>query len=196
MSVSAHLHTQRHMAVQINHEGALGIELAKWEQHRTKYVGDEQQPGNPYVYREYPRMLFRAQRHPVTGKTSCAEMPPNSIEFLNQNEFERADRAVASFNRSCQKTVESADEYRIAMNDGWRESPVDAIAEYEKRRKGTSDIAANRHYNDQFMSPAARAEAAAADAGTDEHLAEIPRTPIKRRGRKPRAEAAPVAVTE
>lgn len=157
-----------------------GRELAKWEQHRTNYTSDDVPPGNPYEYRPYPKMLYKAQRHPVTGKTSVHEIPPNPILFASQQELDRAERAVEQFNRNCQRIVNTEEEHRIAKNDGWCDSTEAALEEYERRRMKDADITANRHYHDQFMSDAARREADAADASTDAHLPAIPETPVRR----------------
>lgn len=164
----------------------LGKELAKWEQFPSKFTSDEVPPGNPYVYRAYPKMLYKAQYHPLKKKMVCCEVPPNNVDYATQAEIDRAERFVMQFNLSCQKTVQNEDEKRVAMNDGWCESPTLALADCEARRKGVADETAKREYNDQTMSARARAEARAADDADGEHVPDVP-APRKRRGRKPGA---------
>jgi hypothetical protein len=174
------------MAVVAQPETAAGRELAKFEQHRTKYTSDDVPPGNPYQYRQFPQMLYKANYHPIEKRMVCMADPPQLIAFATQAEFQRAENYVEQFNRSCYRIVKSEDEERIAKNDGWRNSPKEALDECERSRRAVADIAANRHYSDQTMSESARAEAASADASTDDHLADIP-APARARGRKENA---------
>lgn len=177
------------MAVVHEPETAAGKELAKFEQHHTKFTSDTVPPGNPYTFREYGtsgKMLYKAQYHPLQKKMACMVGPPNLMDAANQAEHDRAERFVDQFNRSCSCIVRSDDEKRAKMNEGWRESPVAALEAAEASRKATANITASRHFSDRSMSANAQAEAAAADASTDDHLGEVPQTP-KRRGRKPKA---------
>ena len=67
-----------------------------------------------------------------------------------------------------------------------------AVDRYDAQQREFAKLAANRAYTDRHMSEAAQAEAREADAATLEHLPVIPETPIKRRGRKPKAAAEQV----
>lgn len=37
-------------------------EVSKFEQFHTRYTAGTNGPGNPYVYRPFPKMVYRAQR--------------------------------------------------------------------------------------------------------------------------------------
>ena len=58
----------------INPDGQEAAELRKHEQFPTYYTGAEG-PGNPYRYRPFPKMLYRAELT-ESGKVACgAEQP-------------------------------------------------------------------------------------------------------------------------
>ncbi len=170
-------------------ETELGKELAKHEQHRTKFTSDEVPPGNPYQYREYGtsgKMLYKAQYHPRRKRMECMIIPIQSIAFATVAEAQADEQYVEQFNRSCTRIVHTADEERIAKNDGWCASPQLAMEECERRRAAIGDVTAQRHFTDQRMGANARAEARAADDADGEHVADVP-APRKKRGRKPNA---------
>lgn len=82
---------------------------------------------------------------------------------------------------------EAADEQaqRNMESRGWAVGQEAAVARYDADQKNLAVLAANRAYQEQRMSPEARAEAEAYEASVDGHVAEIPETP--RRGRPPKA---------
>ena len=151
------------MAMVISPESELGKEMAKWNK--------------PYVYRPFPKMLYRAQRRP-DGIVSVGE----SDDMLFSRGTVARPGAAEAFNNSCQKTVNSEDELRRELERGWRETPGEAMAFFESREKGVSTAAAHRAYEDRNMSDKAKAEASEADAATMEHVAEVP-VKKRRRGR-------------
>ena len=131
---------------------ALGLtdhakELAHWNQ--------------PYVYQEYPKMLY-------LGRTTAGgrlEIQP--------------------------RTVQNAQEEAAVRRDGWTSNPDDAKANEMMRQEAIGTAAAERAYQDRKLSPAAQAEAAAADqAAGAKHLGEIRERP--RRPRPSRAKVKPV----
>lgn len=151
------------MAVVITPESELGIELAKWNK--------------PYRYEEFPRMLYRAQRQ-MNGKWSAHEELPHPFMFQGTDPmaFQREEERVHAFNAGCQRIVKNEDELRKALNEGWRKSIAEANALHEAEADEVAAITANRHYHDQFMSEAARAEARAADeAAGAAHVPDVPR---------------------
>lgn len=177
------------MGIVAQPETAMGRELAKFEQHRTDYTSNAVPPGNPYAFRKFGqsgKMIYKAQYHPTMKRMECMVAAPDPVNYERHNDYQRDDTFVARFNLSCYRIVHTDDELRVAMNDGWCESPKDALAEYERGRKATADITAERHFTDKRMSPRAQAEAAAADEADGEHVASVP-APKKRRGRKPNA---------
>lgn len=58
-----------------------------------------------------------------------------------------------------------------------------AVAAYDEAQQNLAVMAAVRNAEDRHMSPAALAESHAAEQESSRHLGEIPRTPVKRRGR-------------
>lgn len=107
-------------------------------------------PGRPYVYREYPKMVFKAGR--VNGK--------HAIDGQLVADDEQMERNLLS--RGYHPTQEKA---------------LDALAQDELT---IAKLAAERAHHERRMSPAAQAEAAAVDDAEASHVPEIPRTPIRR----------------
>ena len=156
----------------INPHSALGKELRKWEQHRTELVPRGTNPGNPYVYREYPKMLYRAQRLP-NGQSGCLAQHPNPYTFERADQFERAVLMVESFNRSCTRVVSDESQERIAIGQGWALDPKAAMAVYEQEQQAIGNAAAEAAYAAQGMTSKARAELTAADASTHQHVTDV-----------------------
>lgn len=111
-------------------------------------------PGRPFVYREYPKRLYQVARAKTGGSIDIVHAEDVDDELMEANLRSRGFIALS----------EAAE---------WVEHQEHDLAE----------LAANRAFNEQRMSPAAKAEAARADAETSAHLPAIPDTPIKRRGR-------------
>src|SRR5436305_3461205 len=88
----------------INPHSALGKELRKWEQHRTELVPRGTNPGNPYVYRPYPTMLYRAQRQ-MNGQFACMPPAPHPYAFERVEQHQQATLAWEAFCRSCVRVV-------------------------------------------------------------------------------------------
>jgi len=156
----------------INPHSALGKELRKWEQHRTELVPRGTNPGNPYVYREYPKMLYRAQRLP-NGQSGCLAQHPDPYQFERADQFERAVLMVESFNRSCTRVVSDESQERIAIGQGWALDPKAAMAVYEQEQQAIGNAAAEAAYAAQGMTSKAREELKAADASTHQHVTDV-----------------------
>ena len=151
-----------------------GKELAKHEQHHTRFTNDEVPPGNPYVYREYPRMVYKAVQHPKTGQMFCMAIDPSPMMFSFPQEYQNACAATAMLNRQCYRVVQDDTEFRIAKNDGWHESPGQALSGHEEDHwKTVVEDTAKRHFSDRRMSPEAQAEAAAVDASTEHQVPDV-----------------------
>lgn len=101
----------------------------------------------PYVYREYPRMLYR-------GVTTTSGLV--TVE---------------------QRLVTSDGEQASAMGLGWRASPQQAVEAEDQRAVALSTAAAERAWADRRMSEPAQAEAAAVDGASARHLGAIPERP-------------------
>ncbi len=151
------------MGIQRSQEDAWTREMAKWEQRPVLVNGTYIEP-IPYEqggkggmpFQPYPKMLYRA---------------------------ESADGGP----RICDTTiVQDEGQERVALGQGWSDGQEAALAAVTAQQLELAKLAANRAYQDRWMSEKARAEAAAVDEQTMQHLPAIPETPIKtRRGRGP-----------
>ena len=153
-------------------------EMAKFEQFPSKYG---ENPGNPYVYRPFPKMVYKAELY--QGMIRCmAAVSPN--EYVNVNEQMRAEESARQFTEKCQRTVKDDREYQVAMEMGYRETPTEAVEYLEAKQRSIADAAAERNYADRNMGEKAKAEAAAevqrAFNEEGKHAAEVPEAPIKR----------------
>ena len=156
----------------INPHSALGKELRKWEQHRTELVPRGTNPGNPYVFRPYPKMLYKAQIA-ANQQAACLLPAPDGFRFETQEAYQRACLTVESFNRSCTRIVADEREDRLAQGQGWAESAVEALQVYEAQQQAIGNAAAEAAAQARGMTATARAELAAADASTHQHVTDV-----------------------
>lgn len=172
------------------------VEQAKWEQF-DRDVPRGLKPGNPWVFRQFPMMLYRADRIPGSGKWATSMSAPRFFGFRDENEWQRALEMAEVFNRGCQRIVHNEAELKEAMEDGtgWRPTHAEAMEFRNKLEDMVAEAAANRAYNDKNMSEKAKAEAAAFEAANFGHQAEIPEKPLPRKGKKvtPKTPAPPSA---
>lgn len=150
-------------------------ELQKWEQHPQPWAPT---PGNPYQYRPFPKMLYRAGT--FKGKLAVTAQAAPRHEFRTDEEWARAEEAATEFFRKNQRVVSDEADYSRAHEAGWRDSLEDALAFAEKREDDISRAAAERHASDMKMSEPAQREASEVDAASEFHVPEVPR---KRGGR-------------
>lgn len=175
------------MPVKIEPGTETAKELAKWEQFPTNFTTEEHPPGNPYRFRMYPKLLYRAVVR-ADGKAVCMEPQPvpraGGEEGNARFQFE-----MLSWERhiqSCSKQVKSEEEERIALNDGWRPTPAAALEAHEERAFGVARAAAESAWDDRNMGEVAQRERAAVEAETSGHLVEVPE--VKRGPGRPRKE--------
>jgi hypothetical protein len=167
---------------------AIVRETARFEQFPSRFTGGGQ-PGNPYVYREYPKMLYRAQHH--DGKAVCMAAPPDSSLFKDGREFQLAEERARRFTESCQLIVGNPEERQRAMENGWRESPAEAVAYLAGRDRAESNATAHRLYEDRNLSEAAQREVdAVMEASGGEHQPEITARQVKEAKESKRARRA------
>ena len=152
------------MPVVVNPDSEYGKELAKWNVKRP--------------FAAFPKMLYRAQKRP-DGIVSVQE--------TDDRLFGGNPGAAEAWTATCQKTVKDEYEMQKAMEGGWRKSHAEALEHFEKREQYKGNVAAHRAYEDRNMSEAAKSEAAAVEASTEEHVPEIPE---KRRPGRPRKNVA------
>jgi hypothetical protein len=161
---------------------AYANEMAKFEGRETKWtIGTV--PGNPYTYKPFPKMVYRAERW--NGAPACMAAPPDMIEFKDPREFDRFEQLAQRFNERCQLIVNDEREFQKAMEAGYRESPGEAVAFLISRDQKISQAEAHRNYEDRNMSDAAKAEIKAAkEAIGNDPLPEVVEQPRRGRPRK------------
>jgi hypothetical protein len=118
-------------------------------------------PGRPYVYRPFPKMLYKGGVDD-NGKFAVTETVTVQNELEMQNMISR----------------------------GFVAGPDVAVDQAKAEQRERARLAAERAHQERFMSDAARREAAAFDAATDDHVASIPETPIRRGPGRPRKDVA------
>ena len=125
----------------------------------------------PYVFKQYPRMVYRARRSERTRK-------PTVIDPFDEN-----------WSMGNCLTVSDEDQFNRAVKDGYRATQAEAIDLFESDLDGLAEAAAQRVHSEQRMSEVAQREAAAVQAeAPHKHLGEIPEAP-RRRGRPPKVKA-------
>jgi hypothetical protein len=160
--------------VRISPESELGKELAKWDK--------------PYKFQPFPRMLYRARRRP-DGVVRCIEVED---KFFSKGDGPEITGAAEQWSGANTKTVHNEDELLKALGTGWVEGgPGKAVEAFNERENAVAKEAAHRAHDDRNMSDAAKAEIKAAEDGSFDHVAEVPETPIRRRGRKPGSKNRP-----
>lgn len=112
----------------------------------------------PYIYQEYPKMLYKAHR---------ADGGPK-----------------VDLDSSGTRIVHSEGEERSALASGWHDGQEAAIQAIHDEDQNFAKLAAERAAQERRMSAKAQAEAAAVDESTIQHVPSIPETPIKPRGVK------------
>lgn len=184
-------------------ESRYGQELARFEQHHGPYTSENEYdvngnkmatkgPGNPYKFRPFPTMLYRASQR-ADGRVVCLEGMPHPHDFETMEAHDRACQAVTTQNERCQLVVNDESERAKAFEAGWRESPVVALEFAQSRQDKLFEAAAHRAHEDRNMSDLAKAESTAAEeAAGAKQVPEVLRQPVRRRGR-PRKDAAAVA---
>lgn len=144
---------------QWNQNSNYAKELRKWDLPKS------QGGMRPDSFQMFPKMVYRARRPDSGGPILSVD--PRDEKFSAQNQL----------------IVNSESEWTKAKDNGWRDTPQEAIAYANSLEDAVSMAAAHRAHEDKRMSEKAKAEAAAADAETAEHLPEIPE---KRRVGRPR----------
>jgi hypothetical protein len=129
------------------------LERLKFEYAEYR-IGDDCGQRGPRVFEEFPKAMYRA------GRDS-----KNQIDILGM------------------EVAGDADEESKLFGKGLRHRQEDAIALAEANEREFAKLAANRAHNDRKLSENAQAEARAYEESVTEHVAEVPETPIKRRGR-------------
>ncbi len=148
------------MGIQRSQEDSWTQEMRKWE-HRPVLVNGtyiepleiEKGGKKDFPHQEYPKAMYRAER---------ADGGPRICDF---------------------QIAQSEGHQQLMESQGWHARQEDAIAGIHAQDLEFAKLAANRAHTERWMSPKAQAEAQAIDEATIQHVPEIPRTPIKKRGR-------------
>lgn len=141
---------------------------------------------NANGFEKFPMMLHRAQEWKNSGKWICGLPEPEYDGFRNEADYMRELQRIDRFNRTCQRVVNDQAEYEqaLASGEGWRETPKAAMEWRESLEQEVGRAANDRIASDRKMSPAAQREARKADAETADHLPSIPRTPVRKAGKR------------
>lgn len=166
------------MPVIVNPESELGKEMAKWER--------------PYQFQRFPAMLYKAQKK-ANGKIASIDVYPDLNAALTSQAYERACFAVDTFNKQNQRIVQTEYEERNAKNDGWKDSPKEAVDALEALEQAIGNAAAEANFVVQRMSAQAKNELQAANDATSDHVVDVPAPPKRPRGRPVKPKAAVVA---
>lgn len=142
------------MSVQWTRDSAYAKEAVKWEMDYSEF-GPPGRPRASVGFQEFPKMLSLAGRN-SQGIPGIADT----------------------------QTVGNADEEARYLAKGYRAGGDKALEALHQRDAEIAELAANRAFTEKTMSPAAKAEAAAWDASTAQHLPAIPDTPIVKRQKK------------
>lgn len=117
-------------------------------------IGTDRGKRGPRLFKEFPKMVYKAGRNEV-GKVEVVE----------------------------RHIVHDEQEERNLQSRGFLATQQEALDLFQREDRDLAKLAANRAYQERTMSESARAEAQDYEASVDEHVAEIPVTPVKKRGR-------------
>lgn len=133
--------------------------------------GERGEPGQ-----EYPKMLYKAQRHPLGGRFYV---------FLDKDELSLDGKTVIvdaqAFNRTCQITVDTRELEERVKRDGWRKSMAEAMEYVGDSQEKSAIDAAHQNYLDRGMSEKALKEKEAYELTVPGHVASIPEKPRQRK---------------
>lgn len=150
--------------------------MESFEQFPSKFGNS---PGNPYKFREFPQMLYRAEK--FQGQVRCMATPPDSAEYTNMKEWEQHVQLAERFTKGCQLVVKDEVERSRAFELGWRADPAAAVEFALSRDRAAVRATAERNYEDRGMTDKAKAEKKAIEAEAGLPIAEIPEQPRQKR---------------
>jgi hypothetical protein len=165
-------------------------EMRKWEQFPSEWTV-KSRPGNPYVFREYPKMLYKAQRMP-NGQYACLMPAPDPYAYERPDQYQRAILFWESFNRSCYRTVDDESQERLAKGQGWALDAKAAMELHEKEQQAIGNAASEAAWAAQRMTEKARAELASADGSTHQHVTDVTGVPASAAGSEKRTKGRAV----
>jgi len=131
----------------------------------TEYDKEIAKWEGPYVHQEFPKMLYRA-----------FERPDGIVDVIVDPEDS------SGLGQRCSITVSDEKEMDRKIDEGWSRSVQEAKDKVFTVQKAVALAAAEREHDDRRMSSEAKREIGAAQIATAGHVAEVPRTPVRRRG--------------
>jgi len=149
-------------------------EMKRWD--APKREGGENRNG----YLEFPKMLYKTQPHPISGKHEVAI--DKDVISLDKTTVILDSQA---FNNSCQTIVNNADEEDRYKREGWRNSQAEAVQYHLDELNRLATEAAYTNSDDARMSEKALAEKDRYERSVPGHVAEVPEA---RKVRKPMSE--------
>lgn len=135
-------------------------------------------------FERFPAMLYKAQKK-SNGKVVVIDGEPDLNHFSGltaSDDYSRALFAVTAFNKQNQRIVQNKDEEKRAHDEGWRDTPQEALSFYERLEEEIGRAAAETNFAVQAMSAKAREEHRAATDATHEHVTDVI-PPKRKRGR-------------
>jgi hypothetical protein len=151
------------MGIAYNPDSAYSREMDRW--NATKRDGGFNVNG----FEPFPAMLYKAFAR-ENGKVECGD--PRTAAGEAQAE---------TFARKCQLIVRDQEGLDKAHMAGWSDTPDEALVRYETDQVEVATATAERHFSDQRLGAAAKAEASVADAATHEQVPDVPAR--RKRGR-------------
>jgi hypothetical protein len=164
------------MPMIISPDSELGKELAKWDIPKSQ--GGMRCDG----YEPYPKMLYKADRYPGSGKVMVAHPLAGT-----------GDAVADAFSARCWRTVKSAEEHESAARVGWCDTPAEALAAFEKAARAEADAAANAAYQVKRMSEKSQREFDAAQDAAEFHDPEVKAPKLAPRQRNSKGQLLPKA---
>lgn len=164
----------------------------QFEQHPTSVVavdhnGEAIKIGNPYQFREFPKMLYRAREQ--GGIYECVTAEPDPLAYEKPDQYQRAQDRWHRDMQAATLTVGSADEERRAFEQGFRNTPDAAIQLLKDRETARARAQAEAQWAVNRMSEKAQQEFAAKDASTGDFVSDVTSADVKRGPGRPRKEA-------
>ena len=144
-----------------------GKEMRRWDTPKSR--GGMKPDG----FERFPQMLYMARELPGSGRWGTNVPEPPRYMYATDAAWTNAIAEADKFNRTCQRIVKNEQEYARARDEGWRDSPTDALKHREALDTAISDAAAHRHFEDRKLSERAQAEARAVDEDSFEHVPEV-----------------------
>lgn len=128
-----------------------------------------------YQFQPYPKRLYSAGW--LRADEQYRDALNRRVRVGHEDEWKQILEDARHLRDSCVVQVENAEDER-ALGSGWADSPGAAVELQERLDRAVAQAAAESNYDDRNLGALAQAERAAADAASDGHLVEVPRTPV------------------